>query len=236
MRGEDSFVLWTCKRKNLTSKVETQEGNKADKGGSVLWVAVSIRCMQQMRPQPSGIQPFQSIDLAQQQEGRKRCSQFVGADKGGPVALNKSVWEFFFPDHYGELPTEKLLAPSSCKGVFLSLLAHTNHPCRGVQSQARRGRRDSFSKASKWLQHLSLSQAAREELLCREDTGGCRSSGAQHVMSTLSPVTSLHRRGEGNRASKGGRQEGPEFLGAAAPQCLSSSKKERESFRSWDNY
>lgn len=55
MRGEDSFVLWTCQRKNVTSKVETQEGNKAHKGGSGLWVAVSIRCVQQTRSQPSGI-------------------------------------------------------------------------------------------------------------------------------------------------------------------------------------
>lgn len=50
MRGEDSFVLWTYRRKNLTSKVETQEGNKPHKGGSGLWVAVSFRYKQQVRP------------------------------------------------------------------------------------------------------------------------------------------------------------------------------------------
>lgn len=41
MRGEDSFVLWTCKRRSVTSKVETQEENKTHKGGNGLWVAVS---------------------------------------------------------------------------------------------------------------------------------------------------------------------------------------------------
>lgn len=84
----------------------------------------------------------------------------------------------------------------------------------------------------------SLSQAATEELLWREDMGGCRSSRAQpcrepecqHVMNILSPVTSLHRRGEGNQASKGGRQERPELPGAAAPQCLSSSKRRAKVF------
>lgn len=240
MRGEDSFVLWTCKRRSVTSKVETQEENKTHKGGNGLWVAASIRYMHQMRPQPSGIQAFKSIDLDQQQEGRKKCSQFVEVGKRDPVVLNKRVWEFFFADCYGGLPTEKCLVPSSSKGVFLSPLSHTSHPCRGVQSQVRWGRRDSFSKASKWLQppHLPLSQAATEKLLWREDMGGCRSSRAQpcrepecqHVMNILSPVTSLHRRGEGNQASKGGRQERPEFPGAAAPQCLSSSKRRAKVF------
>lgn len=50
------------------------------------------------------------------------------------------------------------------------------------------------------------------------------------MMNTLSPVTSLHRRGEGSQASKGGRQEGPEFPGAAAPQCLSSSETRAKVF------
>lgn len=129
MRGEDSFVLWTYKRKNRTSKVETQEGNKPHKGGSGLWVAVSIRYKQQMRPRPSGIQAFKSIDLDQQQEGRKRCSLFVGADKRGPVVLNKRVWEFFFADRL----TEKCSVLYSSEGVFLSPLPHTNQPCRGAE-------------------------------------------------------------------------------------------------------
>lgn len=52
-----------------------------------------------------------------------------------------------------------------------------------------------------------------------------REPECQHVMNTLSPVTSLHRRGEGNQISKGRRQQGPEFPGAAAPWCLPSSKR-----------
>lgn len=85
MRGEDSFVLWTCKRKNVTSKVETQEGNKAHRGGSGLWVAVSIRYTQHMGPQPSGIQAFKSIDLDQQQENRENALNLWEQTRGVQV-------------------------------------------------------------------------------------------------------------------------------------------------------
>lgn len=103
-----------------------EQGSQRRQG---LWVAVSIRHKQQMRPRPSGIQAFKSIDLDQQQEGRKRCSLFVGADKRGPVVLNKRVWEFFFADRL----TEKCSVLYSSEGVFLSPLPHTNQPCRGAE-------------------------------------------------------------------------------------------------------
>lgn len=152
-----------------------------------------------------------------------------GADKRGPVVLNKRVWEFFFADYYGGLPTEKC----SSEAVFLSPPAHTNHPCRGEQSQARWGRRDSFSKASKWLRppHLPLSRAARQELLCRRTRAAAGAAG-------LGPASASERRthcpqsrrctaeGKETELQREGGRRGPSFRGRLLPSVCHHPKGE----------
>lgn len=161
-----------------------------------------------------------------------------GADKRGPVVLNKRVWEFFFVDYYGGLPTEKC----SSEAVFLSPPAHTNHPCRGEQSQARWGRRDSFSKASKWLRppHLPLSRAARQELLCRRTRAAAGAAGlgprvpARDEHTVPSHVAAPPR---GRKPSFKGREAGgARVSGGGCSPVFVIIRKESESFRSWDNY
>lgn len=155
-----------------------------------------------------------------------------GADKRGPVVLNKRVMEFFFADCYGGLPREKCLVPSSIKAVLLSPC-----PTQITHAEVSGARQDGEGgiPSPKPANGCSSPTCPSPEQPGRSCSAGrtWAAAGAaglgpaecQRVMNTLSPVTSLHRRGEGNRASKGGRQEGPEFPGAAAPQCLSSSER-----------
>ena len=138
------------------------------------------------------------------------------------------VWESFFADRCGGMPTGQRLDPSPGEGGLLSPLPRTRHPRRDMQSQARWGRGLATSPRPP---RLPLSHRSTEELPRREDAGGCRRGRAQprrerecpRTTNTLSPVTSLHRRGEGNPASKGGEAGGAPVSGVAAPQCLSSS-------------
>lgn len=120
---------------------------------------------------------------------------------------------------------QKNACPFLQQGSVLVPPAHTNHPRRGVQSQARWGRRDSFSKASKWLQPRRSCSAGRTRAAAGQPGSAPQRArvpaGDEHTV----PSHAAARRGEGNQASKGGRQEGPEFPGVAAPQCLSSSER-----------
>lgn len=122
------------------------------------------------------------------------------------------------------------LVPSPMKESSCPPQHHTCHPRSDEQSQAGRGRRarspSAACKQPRPPRAPSPKQPRRSCSAGRTRAQTCREREWQHVMDTLSPVTSPHRRGEGSRASKGGEAGGARLSGggSAAPQCLSSSE------------
>lgn len=106
-----------------------------------------------------------------------------------------------------------------------------------VQSQARWGRRDSFSKASKWLQrpHLPLSRGAA----LQGGHGRLWSSQRARVAACDEHTVPSHVAAppRGRKPSfKGSEAGGARVSGGGCSPVFVIIRNKSESFRSWDNY